>query len=71
MITNEEFKKEITDFLAQTGMSPTIFGKKVKKDPSFYCRVMKGQEVKEEGKRKVLEFMKSFLSEREKRHEKD
>lgn len=60
MVTNEEFKNIITAFLNETGMSQTAFGIQAKNDPSFYSRIMSGQEVKEGGKQQVLDFINNY-----------
>ena len=59
-MTNNEFKNAVEDFVKRTGMSATSFGIKAKNDPCFYSRVMSGQEVKEEGKNRVLAFMEQY-----------
>ena len=59
-ISNEEFKEKIKCFLTETSISPTAFGIKAKNDPLFVKRVFKGQEVKEDGKRKVIDFMENY-----------
>ncbi len=64
MVSNEDFKKIVSDFLKETGMSPTSFGMKAKNDPSFYSRLMAGQEVKECGKNQVLNFINNYKGER-------
>lgn len=60
ILSNSEFKKKISDFLQETGMAPTTFGTKAKNDPSFVARVMSGQSVNEEGKKKVIAFIDSY-----------
>ena len=64
MITNEELKKVVSDFLKETGMSASTFGKKAKNDPSFVFRIMGGQEVKESGKEKILDFINNYSEEK-------
>ena len=59
-MTNEDFKNAVVEFLNETGMSATAFGTKAKNDPSFYNRIMSGQEVKEKGKERVLKFMEQY-----------
>lgn len=63
VISNEDFIQEIEKFLEKTGMSCSAFGKKAKGDPCFYSRVKDGMEVKESGKKKVLDFMAKYESE--------
>ena len=63
MVTNEEFKNIISDFLQTSNMSASSFGKQVKNDPCFVFRVMSGQEVKEEGKHRVLDFINNYQTE--------
>ncbi len=60
MISNDEFRQKIFDFIKRTGISPTSFGEMAKNDPSFVRRLEKGQEVKESGKKQVLEFMENY-----------
>lgn len=59
-MTNNEFKNAVEEFVKRTGMSATSFGIKAKNDPSFYNRIMSGQEVKEKGKERVLKFMEQY-----------
>lgn len=63
MVTNEEFRNIVSDFLQKTGMSATSFGTQAKNDPCFVFRIMNGQEVKEDGKIKVLEFINNYEQE--------
>ena len=63
MVTNEEFKKIVSDFLERTGIPASTFGIQAKNDPNFVFRVMSGQEVKEEGKLRVLDFINNYKSE--------
>jgi predicted transcriptional regulator len=60
MISNEEFKNVVSDFLEKTGMAASAFGKQAKNDPSFVSRIMSGQEVKESGKEKILDFIENY-----------
>ncbi len=60
MVSNEEFKNIVTAFLNRTGLSQTAFGIRAKNDPSFYSRIMSGQEVKESGKQQVLDFINNY-----------
>lgn len=62
-MTNLEFKNAVIEFLQETGMSATAFGVKAKNDPSFYSRIMAGQEVKEKGKERVIAFMEQYREE--------
>lgn len=57
MLSNEEFKNLIKDYLAEENISATSFGLSVKKDPSFVPRVLSGQDVREDGKLKVISFI--------------
>ena len=63
MVTNEEFKNIISDFLKKTGMPASSFGTQAKNDPNFVFRIMSGQEVKEEGKLRVLDFINNYKQE--------
>ena len=60
MISNEELKNVVSDFLEKTGMAASSFGKQAKNDPSFVSRIMSGQEVKESGKEKILDFIENY-----------
>ncbi len=66
ILSNAEFKEEICTFLQKTGMAPTTFGAKAKNDPSFVARVMAGQAVKEDGKERVLDFIRRYEEEAKK-----
>lgn len=66
VISNEDFVREIEKFLEKTGMSCSAFGKKAKGDPCFYSRIKDGMEVKESGKKKVLDFMSKYEKENQK-----
>ncbi|MBQ5783611.1 MAG: hypothetical protein IIW11_01320 [Bacteroidales bacterium] len=63
MVSNEEFKNIVSDFLEKTGMSASSFGLQAKNDPSFVFRIMSGQEVKEDGKNRVLDFINNYKQE--------
>lgn len=60
MLSNEELKQEIKKFLDKTGMTPTEFGIKAKNDPSLLKRIENGQEIRESGKNKIIEFMVNY-----------
>ena len=60
MISNEELKNVVSDFLEKTGMAASAFGKQAKNDPSLVSRIMSGQEVKESGKEKILDFIENY-----------
>lgn len=60
MISNDEFRQKVFDFIKTNKISPTSFGEMAKNDPSFVRRLEKGQEVKESGKKQVLEFMENY-----------
>ena len=60
MISNYEFREKIFVFINKTGMSATRFGTKSMKDPSFVFRLVKGREVRERGKLRVLSFMENY-----------
>lgn len=62
-MTNEEFKKCIIEFLKKTGMAPTTFGLKAKNDPNFVFRIMSGQECREKGRERVLNFINNYNAE--------
>lgn len=64
MITNKELKQVVSDFLKKTGMSASTFGKKAKNDPNLVFRIMGGQEVKESGKEKILDFINNYQEEK-------
>lgn len=60
MISNYEFREKIFDFLNKTGLSATRFGAKAMNDPTFVFRLVKGREVRECGKLRVLSFMENY-----------
>lgn len=64
LISNKEFQDKINLFLSETGMSATAFGIKAKNDPRFVSRVLGGQEVKEDGKKRVIDFIDSYKQEK-------
>ena len=39
----QEFTDEIEAYLAESGLTPTVFGRMVLKDPSFVFRLRKGR----------------------------
>jgi hypothetical protein len=51
--------KEIEEFLARTGMKPTMFGLKAIKDPSFVKRVRNGGGMTLRTAGKIREFLAS------------
>lgn len=63
MLSNEELKQEIKKFLEKTGMTPTEFGIKAKNDPSLLKRIENGQEIRESGKNRIIEFMANYNKE--------
>lgn len=60
MLSNEELKQEIKKFLDKTGMTPTEFGMKAKNDPSLIKRIENGQDIRESGKIRIVEFMANY-----------
>lgn len=60
MISNDEFKQVVLNFLEEHNMPPTEFGWKSKKDPSLVSRILSGQEVRESGKERVLNFINNY-----------
>ncbi len=60
MVTNEQLKKIVLDFLEKSGISASSFGKQAKNDPNLVFRIVAGQEVKEEGKERILNFINSY-----------
>lgn len=63
MLTNNELLERIKDFIAEKGISPTEFGLKAKGDPSLIKRLENGQDVRESGKIRILEFMSNYEGE--------
>lgn len=59
-ISNEDFSTKIEQFLCETGLSPSTFGKMTRNDPRFVFRVRNGMEVKESGKIRIFEFMENY-----------
>lgn len=58
--TNDEILQEIHDFCQKYKMSQTMFGLKAKKDPCLVSRIKKGQDIRESGKQKILDFMRDY-----------
>ena len=57
--TNSEILDEIYNFCQKHKMSQTMFGLKAKRDPCLVGRLKKGQDIRESGKIKILNFMHS------------
>ncbi|MGB3386777.1 MAG: hypothetical protein WBA88_02220 [Pseudaminobacter sp.] len=53
----DQFKSAIEDFLLQTGMTPTAFGRRFAGDPLFVFQLRDGREPREATREKVLAAM--------------
>ncbi len=67
MLSNEELKKEIKIFLEKYGMSQTEFGIKAKNDPSLIKRLEGGQDIRESGKIRIIDFMVNYENNNERK----
>lgn len=55
----EKFRAEVEDFLTDTGMNPTAFGKTVLGDPGFVFQLREGRSPHVATIDKVHEFMRT------------
>lgn len=61
MDAQTEFAREIEQFLSDTGMSPTRFGKRAVGDPAFVFKIRKGRDVTLGTAEKVRLFMRTEI----------
>lgn len=61
--TNSEILDKIYNFCQKYKMSQTMFGLKAKKDPCLVSRIKNGQDIRESGKRRILDFMYNYEAE--------
>ena len=59
-MTKEDFKKTITDFIENTGMSATAFGLAAANNPNFVFDINKGRECREETQARILNFINNY-----------
>lgn len=64
MNTRDQLLADIEDFLAQSGMSPSAFGRLAMKDPSFMSRFRAGADVTLITAEKLRLFMRDFRKSR-------
>lgn len=56
----DDFRKEVEDFINQTGISETAFGILALKQPNFVFQLKEGRECREATQEKVFEFMTHY-----------
>ena len=60
ILSNEEFKQKIFDFMAANNMSATTFGILANKEPNFVFLLKSGRECRETTKQRVLDFIRDY-----------
>lgn len=56
----DELLDRVEEFLAQTGMNATAFGKAALSDPTFVFDLRKGRECRRSVRQRVSAFMQDF-----------
>lgn len=66
ILSNEEFKQKVFDFMKAHQISATTFGILANKEPNFVFLLKSGRECRESTQKRVLDFIRRYEEEAKK-----